>query len=72
MLIYDQQTEGTVDAFLSKIIKNSFEEIKKANEIKRSPRSTFQTHHSLECGGSDGFSGITANPTFGAGVGYTF
>ncbi len=65
VLIYDQQTEGTVDAFLSKIIKNSFEEIKKANLIKRSPAPLSKLIIGLECGGSDGFSGITANPTLG-------
>lgn len=65
VLIYDQQTEGTVDAFLSKIIKNSFEEIKKANAIKRSPAPLSKLTLGLECGGSDGFSGITANPTLG-------
>ena len=65
VLIYNQQTEGTVDAFLSKIIKNSFQEIKKANAIKRSPAPLSKLTIGLECGGSDGFSGITANPTLG-------
>ncbi|MDG1761658.1 MAG: altronate dehydratase family protein [Flavobacteriaceae bacterium] len=65
VLIYDQQTEGTVNAFLSKIIKNSFEEIKKANLIERSPAPLTKLTIGLECGGSDGFSGITANPTLG-------
>lgn len=65
VLIYDQQTEGTVDRFLSKIIKNSFEEIKKANSIPRSPAPLSKLTIGLECGGSDGFSGITANPTLG-------
>ena len=64
-MIYNQQTEGTVDAFLSKIIKNSFQEIKKANAIKRSPAPLSKLTIGLECGGSDGFSGITANPTLG-------
>jgi altronate hydrolase len=65
VLIYDQQTEGTIDAFLSKIITQSFEEIKKANEIKRAPAPLSKLTIGLECGGSDGFSGITANPTLG-------
>ena len=65
VLIYDQQTEGTVNAFLSKIIKNSFEEIKKANLIERSSAPLTKLTIGLECGGSDGFSGITANPTLG-------
>ena len=65
VLIFDQQTEGTVDAFLSKIISKSFEEIQKANEIKRTPSPLSKLTIGLECGGSDGFSGITANPTLG-------
>ena len=65
VLIFDQQTEGTVDAFLSKIISQSFEEIQKANEIKRTPSPLSKLTIGLECGGSDGFSGITANPTLG-------
>ena len=65
VLIFDQQTEGTVDAFLSKIISQSFEEIQKANEIKRTPSPLSKLTIGLECGGSDGFSGLTANPTLG-------
>lgn len=65
VLIFDQQKEGKMDAFLSKIIKNSFEEIKKANNIKRKPAPLSKLNIGLECGGSDGFSGITANPTLG-------
>jgi altronate hydrolase len=65
VLIFDQQKEGKTDAFLSKIIKNSFEEIKKANNIQRKPAPLSKLNIGLECGGSDGFSGITANPTLG-------
>jgi len=65
VLIFDQQKEGKMDAFLSKIIKNSFEEIKKANNIQRKPAPLSKLNIGLECGGSDGFSGITANPTMG-------
>ena len=65
LLIFDQQTEGTVDTFLSKIIKNSFEEIKKANSLRRKSAPLSKLTIGLECGGSDGLSGITANPTLG-------
>lgn len=65
VLIFDQQAEGTVDAFLSKIITKSFEEIKKANSLKRKSAPLSKLTIGLECGGSDGFSGITANPTLG-------
>tara|TARA_R110002049_G_scaffold263116_1_gene439249 strand:- start:3315 stop:4922 length:1608 start_codon:yes stop_codon:yes gene_type:complete len=66
VLIYEQQKMGTVDEMLSTIIKESFEAIKKANNIERKPAPLSKLKVGLECGGSDGFSGISANPTLGA------
>lgn len=66
VLIYEQQKMGTVDEMLSAIIKDSFEAIKKANNIERKPAPLSKLKVGLECGGSDGFSGISANPTLGA------
>ena len=66
VLIFEQQQMGTVDNMLSAIIQNSFEAIKKANNITRKPAPLSQLRVGLECGGSDGFSGISANPTLGA------
>ncbi|NRD21811.1 altronate dehydratase [Winogradskyella litoriviva] len=66
VLIYEQQQMGTVDQMLSTIIKDSFEAIKKANQIERKPAPLSKLKIGLECGGSDGFSGISANPTLGA------
>lgn len=65
VLIYEQQQMGTVDEMLSTIIKESFEAIKKANNIERKPAPLSKLRVGLECGGSDGFSGISANPTLG-------
>ena len=65
ILIYEQQQMGTVDHMLNTIIKESFEAIKKANEIKREPAPLSKLKMGLECGGSDGFSGISANPALG-------
>jgi len=65
VLIYDQQQMGTVDALLNTIIKDSFKEIKKANAIPRKPAPLSKLKLGLECGGSDGFSGISANPSLG-------
>ncbi|PHQ29612.1 UxaA family hydrolase [Leeuwenhoekiella nanhaiensis] len=65
VLIYEQQQEGTVEQMLAKIIKESFEGIKKANQIERQPASLSKLKMGLECGGSDGFSGISANPALG-------
>ena len=65
VLIYEQQEMGTVDSMLNKIIKDSFIEIKKANRMIRKPAPLSKLVVGLECGGSDGFSGISANPTLG-------
>ena len=65
VLIYEQQQMGTIDEMLNTIIRDSFEEIKKANKIKREPAPLSKLKLGLECGGSDGFSGISANPALG-------
>ena len=39
-----------------------------ANSVKRNPVSARHIKIGLECGGSDGFSGITANPALGAAM----
>lgn len=65
ILMYEQQQMGTVDDMLSSIIKNSYEAIKEANKIQRQPAPLSKLKLGLECGGSDGFSGISANPTLG-------
>ncbi len=65
VLVYEQQKIGTIDEMLNTIIKDSFEAIKKANKIKRQPAPLSKLRIGLECGGSDGFSGISANPTLG-------
>ncbi|RUT72348.1 altronate dehydratase [Flavobacterium cupreum] len=65
VLIYDQQQIGTIETMLSSVVKDTFEAIKKANDIKRTPAPLSKLTIGLECGGSDGFSGISANPTLG-------
>nr|WP_315196863.1 altronate dehydratase family protein [uncultured Flavobacterium sp.] len=65
VLIYDQQQIGTIEEMLSTVVKDSFAAIKEANKIKRTPTPLSKLTIGLECGGSDGFSGISANPTLG-------
>ncbi len=65
VMIYEQQQMGTVDEMMNTIIRESFAEIKKANEIDRKPAPLSKLKMGLECGGSDGFSGISANPALG-------
>ncbi|HEX9601407.1 MAG TPA: altronate dehydratase family protein [Mariniflexile sp.] len=66
VLIYEQQKMGTVDEMLSAIVKDSFKAITEANKTERKPAPLSKLRVGLECGGSDGFSGISANPTLGA------
>jgi len=65
VLIYDQQQIGTIEDMLNTVVKDSFAAIKEANKIKRTPTPLSKLRIGLECGGSDGFSGISANPTLG-------
>ncbi len=65
VLIYEQQQMGTVDSMLQTIIADSFAAIKRANAIERKPAPLSKLCIGLECGGSDGFSGISANPALG-------
>lgn len=63
--VYEQQKMGTVDDMMDAIIKDSFAGIKEANKIPRQPAPLSKIKLGLECGGSDGFSGISANPALG-------
>jgi len=65
LLIYEQQKIGQGDKMMDAIISESFEGISEANKIRRSPAPLSKLNLGLECGGSDGFSGISANPVLG-------
>jgi altronate hydrolase len=63
--ICEQQQEGTTHALLSKAVKETVDGLKLANQCFREPAPLSKLVVGLECGGSDGFSGISANPTLG-------
>ena len=65
VLIYDQQKSGLESEMLSKAIRETFAELVKANAIERQPAPLSNLTVGLKCGGSDGFSGISANPAIG-------
>ena len=65
LVILEQQKEGTENQLLKKAIKRTFVGLIKANEIKRQSAPLSKLCIGLECGGSDGFSGISANPALG-------
>jgi altronate hydrolase len=65
LLVFDQQGSELESAMLSRAIRSTFLELVKANEISRTPAPLSKLTIGLKCGGSDGFSGITANPVLG-------
>jgi altronate hydrolase len=65
MYILEQQKIGTESALLSEAIKQTFAGLMLANQQERSPAPLSKICIGLECGGSDGFSGISANPAIG-------
>ena len=65
LLIFDQQQSGSEFAMMSRAIEATFDGLVNANKIHRAPASISHLCVGLKCGGSDGFSGISANPAIG-------
>lgn len=66
LLTFRQQAFPDEKTLLETAIKETFIGMTKANEAARSPAPLEKLCIGVECGGSDGFSGISANPTLGA------
>ncbi|WP_215225733.1 UxaA family hydrolase [Echinicola shivajiensis] len=65
VLLFEQQKEGTESALLTNAIQQTFLALTEADKISRKPAPLSKLTVGLECGGSDGFSGISANPAVG-------
>lgn len=65
LVIVEQQQSGTEAAMLAKAIRDTFLGLIKANECQRTSAPLSSLCVGLECGGSDGFSGLSANPAIG-------
>ncbi len=65
LYILEQQQVGTGSDLISKAIKQTFAGLVQANQLERKPAPLSKLCIGLECGGSDGFSGISANPAIG-------
>jgi altronate hydrolase len=61
----EQQLIGTEENMVSQAIKKTFEGLIEANKCSREEAPISKLVIGLECGGSDGFSGISANPAVG-------
>jgi len=65
LLIFEQQQSGTEFEMLSQAIRQTFLALVEANKAERTPAPLSALSVGLKCGGSDGFSGISANPAIG-------
>lgn len=65
LYVLEQQKIGSESALLTEAIKQTFAGLVQANQVKREPAPLSKLCVGLECGASDGFSGISANPAIG-------
>ncbi|RYD82417.1 MAG: altronate dehydratase [Sphingobacteriales bacterium] len=65
LFIFEQQQSQSEEQLISDAIKKTFEGLVEANKIERSPATLDKLTLGVKCGGSDGFSGISANPAVG-------
>jgi altronate hydrolase len=65
LYILEQQKTGLETNLIASAIQQTFKGLVKANEQTRQPAPVSKIVIGLECGGSDGFSGISANPAIG-------
>ncbi len=65
LLVFEQQQSGSEFTMLSEAIQKTFLGLVEANTCARKPAPLSHLCVGLKCGGSDGFSGISANPAIG-------
>jgi altronate hydrolase len=65
LFILEQQKSGSESAMMQDAIQQTFVGLVEANKAKRCPAPLSKLCVGLKCGGSDGFSGLSANPAIG-------
>jgi altronate hydrolase len=65
LVAIEQQGAISEEEFIGEAIKKTFVGLAEADKTQRKPAPLSKLILGLECGGSDGFSGISANPTLG-------
>jgi altronate hydrolase len=65
LFILEQQRSGSEAAMMSEAIRQTFLGLVEANQARRAPAPLSDLCVGLKCGGSDGFSGLSANPAIG-------
>jgi altronate hydrolase len=65
LFIFEQQKSGSESAMMTEAIRQTFLGLVEAERAQRAPAPLSKLCVGLKCGGSDGFSGISANPAIG-------
>ncbi|MBC6491482.1 UxaA family hydrolase [Flavihumibacter stibioxidans] len=65
MVVLEQQQAGTEEELITTAIRKTFEGLIAINQQERKPAPLDKLCIGVKCGGSDGFSGISANPAVG-------
>jgi altronate hydrolase len=65
VLLFEQQQAQSEEQLIKAAIADTFTQLIKANQQQRQPAPLSKLCMGVKCGGSDGFSGISANPAVG-------
>lgn len=65
LYIFEQQQSQSEEQLIADAIRKTFEGLIEVNKQERQPASLDKLCIGVKCGGSDGFSGISANPAVG-------
>ena len=65
LFIFEQQQSQSEEQLITDAIRKTFEGLIVANQTERRPAPLSKLNVGVKCGGSDGFSGISANPAVG-------
>ena len=65
LFIFEQQQSQSEEQLITEAIKKTFQGLIEVNKQERKPATLDKLCIGVKCGGSDGFSGISANPAVG-------
>ncbi len=65
VLFFEQQRAASEQSLIATALRETIRGIAAANDLRREPCPLSELVLGLKCGGSDGFSGISANPALG-------
>ncbi len=65
LYIFEQQQSQSEEQLVAEAIRKTFAGLVEANKLEREPATLDKLTLGVKCGGSDGFSGISANPAVG-------